>query len=154
MPSAGKPGNDARQKKLELVSCLDNADRVESAGNFFLMSREQSGLPLPLLVSLQNFKFLCRTRSHLAQQKLKIDLFRCRKKKIFYPKKIFTVSEVTQRNFSWRNPRVVLKLIPCFGLSIFLILYIREELIFLRITYFVLPWIYTCSQRGGLGNQK
>ena len=84
--------------------------------------------------------------------KLKIDLFRCRKKKIFHPKKIFTFSEVTKRNFSWRNPRVVLKLIPCFGLSIFLILYIRDELIFLRIKYFVLPWIYTCSQRGGLGN--
>ena len=83
--------------------------------------------------------------------KLKIDLFRCGKKKIFYPKKIFTFSQVTQRNFSWRNLRVVLKLIPCFGLSIFLILYIRGELILLRITYFVLPRIYTCSQRGGLG---
>ena len=52
MPSAEKPANDARQKKLELVSCLENADRVESAGNFFLMSKEQSGLPVPLLVSL------------------------------------------------------------------------------------------------------
>ena len=45
--------------------------------------------------------------------KLKIDLFRCRKKKIFYPiKKIFTFSQVTQRNFSWESLGVRTKIDP------------------------------------------
>ena len=46
--------------------------------------------------------------------KLKIDLFSCRKKKIFYPKKIFTFSQVTQRNFSWKSLRVRTKIDPMF----------------------------------------
>ena len=48
----------------------------------------------------------------LLSVKLKIDLFRCRKKKIFYPKKIFTFSQVTQRNFSWESLRVRIKIDP------------------------------------------
>ena len=95
MPSAGKPENDARQKKLELVSCAGKGDRVESAGKFCLMSREQSGREAIWL-----------------SVKLKIDLFRCRKKKILYPKKIFTFSQVTQRNFSWKSFRVRTKTDP------------------------------------------
>ena len=112
MPSAGKPGNDARHKKLELVSCAGKADRVESAGNFFLISREQSGLPLPLLFCFRILSFSVGREAILLSAKLKIDLFRCWKKKIFYPKKIFTFSQVTQRNFSWESLRVRIKIDP------------------------------------------
>ena len=44
--------------------------------------------------------------------KLKIDLFRCRKKKMFYSKKIFTFSKGKNRNFSWKSLRVRTKIDP------------------------------------------
>ena len=80
--------------------------------------------------------------------KLKIDLFRCRKKKILYPKKIFTFSQVTQRNFSWKRFRVRSKTDPL----------LRPEYIFNPLhqgrtystennIFFASPWIYTYSQR-------
>ena len=81
----GKPRNDARLKKLELVLCAGKSRPCWKRRKFCLMSREQVGLA-PLLVSLQSFFFLCVGRKvvwHII--KLKIHRFRCRKKKILYP---------------------------------------------------------------------
>ena len=81
----GKPRNDARLKKLELVLCAGKSRPCWKRGKFCLMSREQVGLAC-LLVSLQSFFFLCVGRKvvwHII--KLKIHRFSCRKKKILYP---------------------------------------------------------------------
>ena len=119
MPSAGKPGNDARQKNWSWCHAREKQTVLKARENFVWCQENKVDSPFLYWFCFRILSFSVGREAIWLSVKLKIDLFRCRKRKILYPKKIFTFSQVTQRNFSWRNPRVVLKLIPCFGLSIF-----------------------------------